>query len=486
MADSTGSYVNQHQKKNIRVPLVGSPTARDTSLTKDQRYINVYLEKLHNPMTDGHYMSVTKRPGATVFSNPSGTTAVGRGMYQWNGKLYSVFGNSIYSNTTNIYNGLMVTSTGICSFVETSAIATTKYLSINDGTKMYLITTGDVVSVVASNFPAANVGTTVFFDGYLLVGDVSGRVWNSNNENPTVWGATDFLNAQAFPDNLIAIARQNDIVLAFGTMSTQMFYDAGNASPGSFMANLQQATLQIGCASANSIDQQENYVIWVSQSMNGGYTVQKLDGITKLDRISTEPLERILNAEGTSISACVGMTLRVSGHFFYLLTLSASNRTFVYDIEQKTWTEWQTGASGQFQAMYTGEMNNLPLIQHPTNGKIYSMSPTVYQDDSTSISTIIQTIPMDFDTMLRKWQSRLELIGDRYSSTNPISVQYSDDDYQTLSTARTIDMMMTSANRRAYLMNLGSFRRRSFLFTHTANQPLRLEAMDVDIQTGAG
>lgn len=491
MADSTGSYVAQHQKKTIRVPLIGLPTLRSTSASFDQRYVNVYLEKLENHMTGGHYMVATKRPGVSVFSQPPALAATARGFYVWNGKLYSVYGNSIFSGTTNIYNGLMATSTGICGFVETSAIAATKYLAINDGVKLYLISTTDTVTPVVSGvgnavgFPASNLGSIVFFDGYILVGESNGRIWNSNNEDPTSWGAANFLNAQAFPDNLVALARQNDVVLAFGTMSTQMFYDAANPAPGSFMGSLSQATLQIGCASINSIDQHENFVIWVSTAQNGGYAVQKLDGVTKLERISTEPIERMLNAEGTNISTCRGSTIRVAGHFFYILTLTGANRTFVYDIEEKVWTEWQSGSSGHFQIVYTGQFNNVPLIQHESNGFIYQFDPTVYQDNGLNINVMIQTLPLDFDTMYRKFQSRLELVGDRYTTSNPVSVQYSDDDYQTFSTARTIDLVKSSTNNRAYLTTLGSFRRRAFQFTHTANQPLRLEAMEVDIQVGA-
>jgi hypothetical protein len=451
--------------------------------------VNLFVEKLDNALTGGHYMAAIKRPGLTQFTQPSGGAAVGRGFYTWfsNNKTYSVFGNSIYSGTTNIYNGLMVTSTGLCSFVETSAIAANKYLAVNDGVKMYLISTSDVVTVVASNFPATNVGSTIAFDGYILVGEKNGRIWNSNNEDPTTWGASNFISAQAFPDDLVALARQNDVVLAFGTMSTQMFYDAGNAAPGSFMGNLAQATLQVGCAGINTISQQENFVVWVSAAQNGGFAIQKLDGITALNKISTAPIERLLNAEGASIANAVGFSSRIAGHFFYILNLVSANRTFVYDIDQKFWTEWQTGASGQFLMCCAGQSTtNLPLIQHTTNGRIYSISPAVYQDDGSTITVLLQTSPMDFDSMNRKFMSRLELIGDRYSTTNPVSVAYTDNDYQSFSTSRTIDMVQNNTNWRAFGTRWGSFKRRAFQLTHTANQPLRLEAMDVDIQLGSG
>lgn len=463
-----------------RTPLFGVPTQRNTG-TKDQRYVNVYLEALQNKFTGDKRFFCTKRPGLVEYMQPSGTTGVGRGIYSWNGNLYSVVGNKIYKNTTAL-SPTLATTTGLVSFSETSAIAPTRYLAMNDGASLYLIKTDDTVSTVSDiDYPTANnLGQVEFFDGYMVVATSTGKIQNSDLEDPTAWAATSLIQAQNYPDNLVAIARNGDTLLALGEWSTETFYNSGVAPPGSFMARLQQGSLQIGCAGKDTVAQHESFIIWVSQAKSGGCTIQKLEGISNLTKISTEPIERFLNAEEASISSAVGYLVRTAGHFFYVLTLSASNRTFVYDIGEDYWVEWQSGSSGRFTYPCAIQHLELSLIQHETDGKIYKLSPTTYQDGSTDITVIIQTAPVDYDSNRRKFYRKMEVYGDRTSSSSPISVQYSDDNYNTFSTARTIDMA-----DRAWLTKLGQSRRRAWKFTHTANTDLRIEGMEVEYQEGS-
>jgi hypothetical protein len=489
------AYKDSKTKKTVRVPLIGIPLYRDTG-ARDQKYINVLVESNQNKQAQDTQHYAIKRPGLVQFSRPSGGAATGRGMYSWNGNLYSVFG----SGTGALYKDNVALSvpapgiaagTNLCDFEITSAIAGTPYLAVNDGSNMFLVNgAGTVTKVTDGDYPASNLGVVVFFDGYILVAKSNGKIYNSVNENPASWNGTglgpdtctDFLQAQMFPDNLVSIARQNNMLVAFGQWSTEFFYDAGNPSPGSFMAKLDQGALQVGCAGINTVMQHEDFVIWVARAQTGGYTVQKLEGITNLKTVSTDPVERLLNSEGASgtLSSAVAWAVRVGGHFIYVLTLPTLNRTLVYDIDEDRWTEFQGGSSGRFPYVWSTQHNNVPLVQHETNGRIYQFSDTVYQDDGASIYTILQTRKYDADTSYRKFCSRLELVGDKTNSTSSIDVQYSDDDYQNFSTARTVD---ANADR-MFLTRLGSFRRRAWKFTHTANTPLRLEAYEMDLQLG--
>lgn len=463
----------------IKVPFIGIPTQRDTG-KKDQRYVNVFIEPLKNEFAGDTKFFLTKRPGLIYNSQPSGAVEDGRGIYSWRNDLYSVFGNRIYKNGT-VLSPTLTTTTGRVDFTETSAIAATPYLAVNDGSAtLYLINTaGAVTSVTGGNYPASNVGDLVFLDGYIFVAESNGRIWNCANEDPTSWGALSFINAQRFHDGIVGIARQNDIFIAFGEWSTEYFFNAGNPAPNSPLQRLDQGALQVGCASNDTIMQHENFVIWVSRAQTGGYAVQKLDGITNLKKISDAPLERFLNAEATSLDDAYAYSFRAAGHFFYVLTLPSADRTFVYDITYDCWVEWQSGNTGRFAYIQAHQHQDVELIQHETNGKIYQVSQTKYQDDDLPIFISIQTAPIDFDTQRRKFCSRYELIGDRQDINTYVNVSYSDDNYRTFSFPKRVDL-----SQRAWLAAMGNFRRRAWLLTNSTNGPLRLEAFEMEFTFG--
>lgn len=468
----------QQEAQVIRIPFIGIPTQRDTGV-KDQRYINFIMEPLKNELAQDTRYFLRRRPGLVYNSQPPAGAAVGRGIYSWNNNLYSVFGNKIYKNST-VLSPTLSSSTGGVDFVETSAIAATPYLAMNTGTQLYLIKADDTCTLVVDvDYQATNLGVLVFLDGYIFVATSNGYIWNCALENPVSWDALSYIAAQRFSDNLVAIARQNDVLLGFGQWSTEFFFDAGISAPASPLQRLDQGALQVGCAGAQTIMQHENFIIWVARAQTGGYTVQKLDGITNLRKISDAPLERFLNAEASSLTNAYAYSFRAAGHFFYILTLPTANRSFVYDIENDSWFEWQSGTSGKFDYFYAIQHQGVSYLQHNTNGKLYTVSDSVYLDDTTPIETLIQTYPQDFSTQRRKFYSRFELVGDQQSTNTFMNVSYSDDNYTTYSDPRVVDM-----STRAWLGNLGQSRRRAWKITNNSNTPLRLEAYEVEFTFG--
>lgn len=468
------------RKESIRTPLVGLPLYRNVDDTKDQRYVNCFVETIKNPKSGATATYVTKRSGLDLIYNFYSVNVEGRGIYSWNGNLYSVFGFAIFKNGNLIY-GNLTTNSGICDFIETSATSPVRYLAINDGTALYLVKSDDSVTKITTNFPSPNLRQTVFFDGYLVTATSDGKLFNSVNEDPTTWNPTDFIQAEAFSDNLVGIARQNNILLAFGDFSTEFFYDAANPTPGSFLGRLQQGALQIGCVSADTIAQHENLVIWASRAQTGKPTIQKLDGITQLTKISTAPIERIMAGEGSSITEASAFVVRSKGHFFYIINFAGINRTFAYDIDEDHWTEFDSTLDNSqgtgFPFIYGTQHNSETYLQHMTNASIYIWDQNKFEDDEETITVSIRTARNDYDNGLKKTCSRFELIGDFQPENCPVAIQYSDDDYKSFSFPRYVDM-----SQRAWLQRLGSFRRRAWLISHQANTDLRLEAFEVDLQ----
>ena len=330
-------------------------------------------------------------------------------------------------------------------------------------------------------FPTPNTGDLLYADGYLFVLKGSTvALYNCEVDDPTTWDSTKFITAQMFNGLGIGIAKQNNLILAFCDKSVQAFYNNANAT-GSPFSNYESAVQQIGSRSNNAIVEDESMITWVGNSFLGGHTVWMLQGITGLKEIATEQVRVLLDAEGAQLANTRARMLRSAGKKFYILTLATANRTLVYDYELEFWTEFEAAAgSDNWPILSTYEHADTLIGQHESNGWIYTISPTVYQDDSVNFTVLARFGRMDLDTNRRKFVRSYELLGDKQTSTTNVSFQYSDDDYVTLSTARTFDMSAT----RPLLTRGGSFRRRAHQLSYTGSGPLRLEGLEMRYRLG--
>ena len=393
-------------------------------------------------------------------ANPSVITATGHSL---------VTGNRIvirgHTGSTPDINGTVytVTVTGANTFT----------IPVN-------VTVGGTLGTIGV-FPSPNTGDLLYADGYLLTmltADLG--IYNCELDDPTDWDPTKFITPQMFNGTAVGLARQNNLVLAFSDKSIQAFYDNANAA-GSPFSNYESAVQQIGSGSVNSIVQDESLVTWVGNSFTGGHTVWKLEGVTGLKEIANTQIRLLLDAEGTSLPSVYGMMLRIAGKKFYLLTLTSANRTFVFDYDLEMWTEFEAAAGdAEWPIVATYEHSHTLLAQHASNGWIYNVLPTVYQDDSVNFTVLARFGRLDLDTMRRKFVKSYELLGDKQATTTNVSFQYSDDDYNTLSTSRTINM----SSVRSWVTRGGNFRRRAHQISYSGSNPLRMEGLEMRYRLG--
>lgn len=464
--------------QTARIPFIGNPTNRDTVTSKDQRFVNVYFEAIKKADGDKTFFLV-KRPGLTLNTSPS-SAATGRGVYSWKGDLYTVYGTKIYKNLVDL-GVTLTTSTGICGFAETRPGSTvpTQYLAINDGAKLYCIAASTGVVTTVTSVPA-NTGHLLYFDTYMFLLSNNGDIWESDADDPTSWSIADAITPQMYNGTPVGLATQNNLIFSFSDKHMQGFFDQANIS-GSVLGNVEQVAQQIGAASGQSIVNDEMVMMWVTNSRNGGYSVVKLDGVSDIQTISTAGIERILRAEGSSITTANGNLIRIGGHKFYVLNLTSANRTFLYEVTDGTWLEWQVaGATTKFPIVSWTQHGNALIGQHETNGKTYTLSESTYQDDSVSFTVLGRFRRLDFDDNKRKFVQKIYLVGDIQSSTTNVSLQYSDDDYVTLSTARILDMSQPNA----FTTGISNFRRRAWQISYTGANPLRLEALELKFRMG--
>lgn len=521
-----------------RFPIVGTLMYRNSSRNKDQRFINCFQETIKNETTDTKKAYCVKRPGLTQSTQVKSGGATARGFTYWNAKYYSVLAGVLYENGTA--KQTLNTTTGPCGFVEFDN-AGVSYLFLADGTDGWVVNTSGTVTQVNQTygvwvlntnyaigdrrvptvangyyyevtadagssggteptwpitigstvvdsgvtwtcegeyggFPTPHVPTPKFIDGYMVLPKANTLdIYNSDTDNIYGWGSGNFCSTEMWPDNVIGLARQNNQFLAFGTTSSEFFYDAANASGTPFARN-EGTVLQMGCAAPYAVYENERFCIFVGQSQSGGRAVWLLEGFSP-KKVSTEGIERVLDAEGTSLASAKGYGLRTKGHLFFVINLTSC--TLVYDVEEKVWHEWSTNSTGSHVAFtynYQADIGNgKSALLHNTDGYVYILDPAIFQDNTVAILGDVYTSKYDGSTMNRKFMHNLTVVGDLGST---YSIRWSDDDYATWSTLNTL-----SATR-PWFARCGSFRRRAFNIQHSANEDFRIEAIEFEVDVG--
>jgi len=491
----------------VRLPLIGSVTARSIDINKDQHFINCLPMSNKNLETEEKKLYLKKRAGTIFINSPSAdetnpSPRYGRGVYYWeeNNTVYYVSGNTLYYSDLSGLGGTALipsisTASTKCGFVEFRSA--TNGLFFCDGISAWTISsTNVVVEITDVGFPSPHQPTPVYMDGYVFLLDADGRIHNSgfnvdDAPDPTVWPG-DFITPEMYPDKAIALSRQANQVVAVGTYSVEFFYDDATET-GSPLARTSQATLQTGSHHSDSVASVDGLLMFVASSKSGGIFVAAVESL-RLRPVSDEAINRILEGYiyqyGTSGINFTSSFVRTDGHFLYILNVVNTSdksilRTLVYDVVEKMWHEW----SG-IDAFLSADRLGTTIIQDRETSYLYYLDQRARADkiapntpNGTPFTVTIQTAIYDGGGYDRKFCRKLYLVGDFTVSFEGadsfVTVQWSDDDYNTWSSARTLNL-----NARGLLTQCGAFRRRAFKIIQTNTQPLRLDSIEMDLDTG--
>lgn len=242
---------------------------------------------------------------------------------------------------------------------------------------------------------AVTVPGIVFLDGYFVVMDTNGTLYNSGINDASTWNALDFLTAQTEPGAGVALAKSQNYIIAFKEWSTEFFYDAGNPT-GSPFSPVGNGFNLVGCASGDSVASLDGLIFWVSKTRQKGRGVHMMQGLQEA-QVSTPDIERILNL--STLATVHSFGLKIAGHAFYVLTLVDQNITIVYDMTTKVWSQWSSltlgtpvsvtsiTLSGTTATVTTGAAHNLtdgdPALIAGANQAAYNGIKVIAYTDAT-------------------------------------------------------------------------------------------------------
>lgn len=486
----------------VRISLNNTIESRTASTAKDAIITNGYIE------SSGNTKWLIKRPGTSKLAPLYSIYGTAQGLYQFRGDLYSVIGSFLYRHTlADSYPTLIgPVDTGYMYFNSTI----TGELVFHNTLRAWVYDVNtNLLSEIVTNFPTHDTPAKVlapgmgYLDSYTYVMDTDGFIYNSGIEDPTTWNGLWKIGKVSEADGGVALAKHLNYLVAFGKWSSEFFYNAGTATGSPLLRN-DTAKCEIGCANGDSVVQFSQTLAFIGQSREAGRGIFLFEGVSPV-KVSTPFVERYLNK--SNLATVRAMAITFSGHTVYTVTLVDLDVTLVYDLNEKLWYHWSTAtpiggpdsiyycdptymdldyvetttvtsASNRFIFQNHCAINGVSYMQDIASGYIVKFDPAVYVDDDGAMPFSARTPLIDGGNNRNKFWHSLEIIADK--DTVDLDVQFTDDDYNTWSTARTISLNQP----KPIIWQLGVSRRRALQISTTSDRPVRIQELELAVKQG--
>lgn len=470
------------------IGLLKTQHSRGTTPATDADYLNTYIELVQNKEIGDKAAWISQRPGCARYINGVGGQE-SRGIY-YNGDfkyLYYVVGSTLVvwdvANNVVAANipGFFTTTTGEVGFTDYLFDSGAIVVVLTDGITLKMIDgTNTVTPCTDPDLPSPHQPYPIFLDGYLfLLKSGTGDLYNSNLNDPLQWTAGDFISCEIQPDTAKRPVKLNNYIAVFGTNSIEYFWDAGNTSGSPLQRNDTPVKFN---GYLGGYAQWGNRILFVGNNVEGQPDVYMLEDL-KMDPIGDVTVTRYLSSLDVNYSTYRGSIVGCAGHVFYVLY--AGPYTYVYDLTNKQWVRWAFQSNTYFDMggavnTKTGTSYESFFIR-PSNSSIYRFDSALGTDDGVNITCWGVTDNEEFATYNQKTLNRLVIWADRPAVSSQLQISWSDDDYQTFTTPRSVELNQ----ERPSLDRLGRFRRRSFKWTYTGGQPFRIKGLEAFINKGS-
>lgn len=357
----------------MRYPaFVGPSYTSQSKIAAADRCVNFYPEKVESGTGPAEYV-LYPAPGLEAWCTLPESPF--RGQYTINGASFAVGGENLYELPYSQGGTPILRTTGLYnpddSFVSMAGSGDgSRQLVITSGTRVYAF---DLLTDTLTEIPDLAGTTCGFMDGYFLVLDPNrSELHFSDLEDGSTWSAIDVAQRTDSGDKWIAmLVRQKDLWL-FGSQTSSVYYDSGDADTP-WVPNPSVFASQ-GIGAPRSAALLNGSPVWLGQGAAGGRIVYMANGFTP-GRISTHAIEYLL-AQCDSVADAIGFTYQDQGHEFYVLTIPGTV-TIVYDGTTGLWHErgeWDgNGFTGLAVAGHI-YVNGEHLVGSLSDGTIYRMA----------------------------------------------------------------------------------------------------------------
>lgn len=362
----------------MKIDLTGQSYAHPSRDANYQRSVNMFPsptgdEKI--PMIQLHTSGLS-----TLVTLPGNEV---RALIPFNSKLYAIVDNTVYLVTvTTDQSSASYTSIGTIN-VGSGRISwarnPTQIMIVAGGTSGYTITasTDTLTQITDADFTG---GVNVdFIDSYFIYNtpDAATMYSTAINDGTNV-NALDVATAEGSPDVLKGLIAYRKEIWALGESSTEVWYDAANATGFPFSVR-DGSLIDLGTAAPHSACRANNTLIWLDDRR---FVVQ-VTGYSP-EVISNPAISAELQTY-SRVDDAFGFAFKDRGHYFYQLTFPTVGKTWVYDLKTKMWHERSyrnpvSDTDTRHLANCYAQFQNMNLVGAYNSGKIYKMNGSYYDD----------------------------------------------------------------------------------------------------------
>lgn len=325
-----------------------------------------------------------------------------------NDQVFMVGGSSLYrieSGFTATELGVLNTDSGPVSIADNG-----HQVFVVDGTYGYTwdIDTDIFAPVTDPNFLGSNQIT--FQDGYFILVKPGSQQFYITGINDVTFDALDISSAEGSPDNLVAQISSNQQLYLFGTQSTEVFYNSGDADFP--FSRIQGAVVDVGLAAGFSLQKLPGGgLAFLGGDSTGQGIVYVMQGYQP-KRVSTPSVESVIRKRtAEQIAAARAWVYQQGGHVFYALNVPGEDSTWTYDVSTGQWHE-RTFLNLHSLERHRADCHTiafgLNVVGDYQNGKVYALDPDYFKDDTGSIARI-RTAPHITKTLKRVFHQQFQL-----------------------------------------------------------------------------
>lgn len=163
----------------------------------------------------------------------------------------------------------------------------------------------------------------------------------------------NFTTAEYLADKITGMVICGDSLYAFGTKSIQIYGQTTSNDAQGFSSivftSAGRNIRDIGSNSTDSIVTMNGNIFFLGANAQGNSSVWCISGGSP-SRISTNAIEREL--DGIDVSNAYGCCYYKNGHQFYVLTIPAVDKTYVYDLATRQWHNRSSYTDGKNSAWW--------------------------------------------------------------------------------------------------------------------------------------
>lgn len=435
----------------VTLPIVG-PSYEHRSKPLSSQVTRNWYPELHKEGKSP--LSLLPTPGARLFSSGSG---VDRGLHVFNGTLYMVAGETLYS----------ISSSGAQTSIGTIA-GSARCAFISDSFNMIIVTGGSVYSYDGSTLtPETDTDfespqTVAFLNSQAIYDGNRGRFVVSDPGTLAAISSLNYATAESAGDDLVRVYVFNQTLYLFGELTIEQWWNSGTGKPP--FDRIEGGIIQIGLGAIWSVANTDSSMYFLGNDLS----IYSLVG-ANLAKISTIPVAHAIS-KYPSVADAIGFDFTFEGQNFYFLTFPSGGQTWVYSEATQSWLQMTTGADeARHFATSHAYVYGRNLIA--SGGSLYEWRADQYTDNGEVIRRVRRTATIDgsaLDPSLigqKLFMSRLELIMqtgmglETGQGQDPqVMMRYSDDGGRSWSGERWVSAgELGSYTKKVEWFQLGSF-----------------------------